>query len=123
MVVALLLAVPGLHSVAARLTDAEPAWVIAGTILELLSCLSYVILFQGVFWRGPRALTARIAGSELGANSLVSMGGAGGIGTVESGLVGMLMLYGVHAGPAVAAVLVFCTISMWIPGCSARWPS
>lgn len=47
----------------------------------------------------------------------------GGIGAVESGLVGMLMLYGVHAGPAVAAVLVFCTISMWIPGCSARWPS
>lgn len=53
--------------------------MIAGTILELLSCLSYVILFQGVFWRGPRALTARIAWSELGANSLVSMGGAGGI--------------------------------------------
>jgi uncharacterized membrane protein YbhN (UPF0104 family) len=39
----------------------------------------------------------------------------GGIGVLEGGLVGALVLYGVPAMPATAAVLLYHTIAFWIP--------
>jgi uncharacterized membrane protein YbhN (UPF0104 family) len=39
----------------------------------------------------------------------------GGIGVLEGGLVGALVLYGVPAMPASAAVLLYHTIAFWIP--------
>jgi uncharacterized membrane protein YbhN (UPF0104 family) len=39
----------------------------------------------------------------------------GGIGVLESGLVGALVLYGAPVGPATAAVLPYHTIAFWIP--------
>jgi uncharacterized membrane protein YbhN (UPF0104 family) len=38
-----------------------------------------------------------------------------GIGVLEGGLVGALVLYGVPAMPATAAVLLYHTIAFWIP--------
>jgi uncharacterized membrane protein YbhN (UPF0104 family) len=39
----------------------------------------------------------------------------GGIGVLEGGLVGALVLYGVPVAPATAAVLLYHTIAFWIP--------
>jgi uncharacterized membrane protein YbhN (UPF0104 family) len=39
----------------------------------------------------------------------------GGMGVLEGGLAGMLVLYGAAAGHAVAAVLVYHAIAFWIP--------
>jgi uncharacterized membrane protein YbhN (UPF0104 family) len=39
----------------------------------------------------------------------------GGMGVLEGGLTGMLVLYGAAAGHAVAAVLVYHAIAFWIP--------
>ena len=39
----------------------------------------------------------------------------GGIGGVEAGLIGTLVLYGTAAGPAAAAVLVYRAISLSVP--------
>jgi hypothetical protein len=39
----------------------------------------------------------------------------GGIGVLEGGLVGALVLYGAPAAPATAAVLIYHTIAFWIP--------
>jgi uncharacterized membrane protein YbhN (UPF0104 family) len=39
----------------------------------------------------------------------------GGIGVLEGGLVGALVLYGAPVMPATAAVLIYHTISFWIP--------
>ena len=51
-----------------------------GAILELLSCASYVLVFRAVFCRRMSWRTsAEIGLSEQAANSLLSVGGAGGL--------------------------------------------
>ncbi len=79
LVVALLLAIPGLNGITHELQRANAWWIAVGVGLELLSCLSFVILFERVFSRGPRDLTSRLAWSEMAANSLVSAGGTSGL--------------------------------------------
>jgi len=79
LVVALLLAVPGLRSAADTMADANPAWIAAGIVLELLSCASYVVLFELVFARLHRRVASRLSLSELAINSVVSAGGLGGL--------------------------------------------
>ena len=39
----------------------------------------------------------------------------GGIGVLDSGLVGMLVLFGARATPAAAGVLIYHAISLWVP--------
>jgi uncharacterized membrane protein YbhN (UPF0104 family) len=79
LVTALLLAVPGLRSAAARISDANPAWVAAGIGLEVLSCAGYVVLFSLVFGALGRRLSSRLSLSELAVNSVVSVSGLAGI--------------------------------------------
>ena len=78
-VVALLWAIPGLHGVTRELKRATGGWIALAVGLELLSCLSFVVLFARVFSRGPRRLTSRLAWSEMAANSLISAGGTSGL--------------------------------------------
>jgi uncharacterized membrane protein YbhN (UPF0104 family) len=78
LLAALLLAVPGLRSAARLIADANVAWVGGGVALELLSCASYVVLFELVFARLRRRLASRLSLSELAINSVVSAGGLGG---------------------------------------------
>lgn len=80
VVVVLILVGPGLGAVRDRLGDASPGWLIAGAVLELLSALSYVVIFRAVFcarmsWR----LSYQIGMAEQAANSLLPAGGAGGL--------------------------------------------
>ncbi|HYM55535.1 MAG TPA: lysylphosphatidylglycerol synthase domain-containing protein, partial [Solirubrobacteraceae bacterium] len=75
----LLVGVPGLRSAAERITDASPAWVAAGIVMEALSCLGYVVLFGLVFGRLGRRLTSRLSLAELAMNSVVSVSGLAGI--------------------------------------------
>src|SRR5947209_421077 len=80
VVVVVILVGPGLDSLRDRLGDASPGWLAAAAVLELLSMLSYVVVFRSVFcakmsWR----LSYQIGMAEQGANSLLSAGGAGGL--------------------------------------------
>jgi uncharacterized membrane protein YbhN (UPF0104 family) len=79
LVAALLLGVPGLDSAGDRIAHANTAWVAAGVILELLSCVGYVVLFELVFGRLGKGLTSRLSLSELAVNSVVSVSGLAGI--------------------------------------------
>src|SRR6266851_3137791 len=79
IVVGLLLGVPGLRSAGERITDANPAWLVAGVVLEILSCLGYVVLFELVFGMLGRRLTSRLSLAELAVNSVVSVSGLAGI--------------------------------------------
>lgn len=45
----LVLTGPGLGSVRHRLSNASAPWLLAGALLELLSALSYVVIFRAVF--------------------------------------------------------------------------
>jgi uncharacterized membrane protein YbhN (UPF0104 family) len=79
-VVVLLAALPGLSSVRDGLKGAEPSWIVLAATLELLSCASYVLVFRGVFCRRLSWRTSTEIGlSEQAANSLLSVGGAGGL--------------------------------------------
>jgi len=78
LVVALLLAVPGLHGVAHDVTHMGALWLGLAVLLEILSCGSYVLAFLQVFDRAPIRFGARVALSELAFGSAVSLGGAGG---------------------------------------------
>jgi hypothetical protein len=49
VLVTLVLAVPGLGKLRAHLSHAAPGWVAGGVALELLSALSYVVIFRSVF--------------------------------------------------------------------------
>jgi uncharacterized protein (TIRG00374 family) len=71
---------PGLGDLRSRFEHADAVWIVIGVALEVMSALSYVLAFKGVFCRKMGWRTAyKIAGSELGADSLLPVGGAGGL--------------------------------------------
>jgi uncharacterized membrane protein YbhN (UPF0104 family) len=79
VVAGLLLAVPGLKAAGEQITDAKVGWVVVGVALEVLSCVSFVVLFGLVFRRLGRRLSSRLSLAELAVNSVVSASGLGGI--------------------------------------------
>ena len=79
LVIALLLAVPGLHAAGDRISDANGAWIAVAVVCELLSCAGFVVLFDLVFGRIGRSISSRLSLSELAVNSVVSVSGLAGI--------------------------------------------
>jgi uncharacterized membrane protein YbhN (UPF0104 family) len=71
---------PGLGSLRRRFSEASPTWLLAAVGLQVLSCLSYVVAFRSVFCRRLSWRTSyEIGMAELATNSLISVGGAGGL--------------------------------------------
>jgi uncharacterized membrane protein YbhN (UPF0104 family) len=71
---------PGLGELRDRLRDAKPGWLALAVVLELLSCLSYVLMFRPVFCSRMSARTGyELAMSELAVGSLVPASGAAGL--------------------------------------------
>ena len=71
---------PGLGELRTSLAHASPGWLLAGVGLEVLSALSYVIVFRAVFCPSMRwRLSYQIGMSEQGANSVLSVSGMGGL--------------------------------------------
>ena len=79
LMAALLLGVPGLRSAAELISDAMPGWVALGIVLEVLSCLGYVVLFGFIFGMLPSRVSSRLSLAELAVNSVVSVSGLAGI--------------------------------------------
>jgi uncharacterized membrane protein YbhN (UPF0104 family) len=80
VVVAVVTLVPGLAGLRSRFAHADPAWLVTGGVLKVLSGACYVAVFRAVFcarmsWR----VSGQIGFSELGANALFPTGGAGGL--------------------------------------------
>jgi uncharacterized membrane protein YbhN (UPF0104 family) len=79
-VAALIVLVPGLGSLRERFAGAQPEWIAVGALMQLGSCAGYVLVFRGVFCRRMSWRTSTEIGlSELAANSVLSVGGAGGL--------------------------------------------
>ncbi len=79
IVVGLLLAVPGLHGVSQVVRHMSAGWLVVAVVLEILSCVGYIIAFLQVFDRAPVRFGARVALSELAFGAAVSLGGAGSV--------------------------------------------
>ena len=71
---------PGLGRLRSEVAHASPGWLIAGVGLEVLSALSYVVIFRTVFCAHmPWRLSYQIGMSEQAANSVLSVSGTGGL--------------------------------------------
>ncbi len=83
VVVAVVLVVafgPDLGSLRRHLDHASAGWVVAGLGLEVLSALSYVVIFRAVFCRRMSwRLGYQIGMAEQAANSVLSVSGTGGL--------------------------------------------
>ena len=92
----------------------HPSWRVVGAV-------GYLAFDIAVLWLILRALgsTPSVAALTLGysigyiANSLPI---PGGIGVLDAGLTGALVLYGVSPVHAAAAVIVYHAIAFWVPG-------
>jgi uncharacterized protein (TIRG00374 family) len=86
----------------------------------LLGLFGYLVFDILVLWASFRALGSAPTLAVLTIAYIVGQLGnliplPGGIGGVELGLVGALVLYGVGAVPAAAAVLLYRAIQLWVP--------
>jgi len=78
--VAVITLVPGLASLRSRFAHGDGWWLAAAAALKLLSGMSYVAVFRGVFCRRMSWWTSTQIGlAELGANAVLPVGGAGGL--------------------------------------------
>jgi uncharacterized membrane protein YbhN (UPF0104 family) len=75
----LVLALPGLGAVGHRVAHAQWGWVALGGVLELLSCVGYVLAFQQIFTSVPGRFATMVAAAEQAFGAVVPVGGAGGI--------------------------------------------
>jgi uncharacterized membrane protein YbhN (UPF0104 family) len=79
-VVAVVVLVPGLASLRDRFAGAQPGWLAIACLLQVMSCASYVLVFRAVFCQRMSWRTSTEIGlGELAANSVLSIGGAGGL--------------------------------------------
>lgn len=79
-VVAVITLVPGLASLRTRLEHGDPVWLAVGAVLKVLSGVCYAIAFRSVFCRRMKwSVSMEIGFSELGANAVLPIGGAGGL--------------------------------------------
>jgi uncharacterized membrane protein YbhN (UPF0104 family) len=109
-----------IRGISAGVDDAEqttfrhPSWRLAGS-------LGYLGFDMAVLWTCLHAfgdttsVPALVLAYNIGylANALPI---PGGIGVLDAGLTGALVLYGVSGTHAVAAVLVYHAIALWVPG-------
>jgi uncharacterized protein (TIRG00374 family) len=78
--VAIVTLVPGLGKLRTQFAHAQPGWIAIGCALEVLSALSYVLAFRVAFCtRMGWGTSYKIAMAEQGANSVLPVGGAGGL--------------------------------------------
>jgi uncharacterized protein (TIRG00374 family) len=80
VVVAVVVLLPGLGGLRARLSHAAPGWLLLGAALKVLSGVGYVMAFRMVFCRRMSwRVSYEVGMSELAANALFPTGGAGGL--------------------------------------------
>ena len=79
VVVSLLLAVPGLRSVADDIGDVDARWLILAAALELASCASFVVIFRQFFAGIAARQARRLAWTEMGSGALLPGGGVGSL--------------------------------------------
>jgi uncharacterized membrane protein YbhN (UPF0104 family) len=72
--IGLLVRVAPPDQVAAQIGAMDPAWVIGAVLLELGSCLSYVVVFRYFFPEPPRADSRRVAWMAMGAGAILPGG-------------------------------------------------
>ena len=76
---AVVLAVPDLRPVVREIEQINPALVITAVVLELASCLSFVVIFRLFFKPLPAPAAREMAWSQMGSGALLPGGGVGSL--------------------------------------------
>lgn len=80
VIVVIVLTGPGLGSIRRDISHAKAGWLIGAVGFEVLSTLSYVVIFRAVFCRRMSwRLSYQIGMAEQAANSVLSISGTGGL--------------------------------------------
>ena len=94
-------------------TALRPNW-------RMLGAVGYLLFDIGVLWVCLRAvgtsapLLPLVVGYQVGyLANLIPI--PGGVGVLEGGLLGALLLYGLPAAPTAAAVILYHAIALWVP--------
>jgi uncharacterized protein (TIRG00374 family) len=91
-----------------------------GNLVLVAGLLAYLLFDVMILWAGFRALGAAPPVAILALAYLIGeLGGLipvpGGIGGIDAGLVGTLVLYHVSITSAAGAVLIYRAIALWVP--------
>jgi uncharacterized membrane protein YbhN (UPF0104 family) len=103
----------GIGIPAARHALARPSWRVLGAVGYLL--FDIAVLWTTFAAVGPLPSLAPLTVAYLVGYLANAIPIPGGIGVLDSGLVGALTLYGLPVTHAAAAVLVYHAIAFWIP--------
>ena len=76
---AVVLAVPDLRPVVREIEQINPALVIAAVVLELASCMSFIVIFRLFFRPLPAPAAREMAWSQMGSGALLPGGGVGSL--------------------------------------------
>jgi uncharacterized membrane protein YbhN (UPF0104 family) len=94
-------------------TALRPNW-------RMLGAFAYLLCDIAVLWTCLRAVGVSapilplIVGYQVGyLSNLIPI--PGGVGVLEGGLLGALLLYGLPAAPTAAAVILYHAIALWVP--------
>ncbi len=94
----------------------RPDWRLIGAIGYLWADIGTLVACFAAAGRVPPLAPIVLAYQIAYLSNLIPV--PGGIGVLDGSMVGMLVLYGVSAGTAAAATVVYHAISLWIP---AMW--
>jgi uncharacterized membrane protein YbhN (UPF0104 family) len=75
----LLLAVPSLRTLIAPIRDMSPGWLLIAVALEVLSCVSFVVVFRLFFDRLGASDARGLAWTSMASGALLPGGGVGGL--------------------------------------------
>ena len=110
-----------LHALSTGVLEAQrltfrrrPSWRLVGALGYLAFDIAVLWVTLRAFGQAPSLAVVVLAYSiGYAANSLPV---PGGIGVLDAGLTGALVLYGVSPVPAAAAVIVYHAVAFWVPG-------
>jgi uncharacterized membrane protein YbhN (UPF0104 family) len=94
----------------------RPDWRLIGAIGYLWADIGALVACFAAAGRVPPLAPIVLAYQIAYLSNLIPV--PGGVGVLDGSMVGMLVLYGVSAGTAAAATVVYHAISLWIP---AMW--
>ncbi len=79
VIASLLLAVPPLRGVARQVAQVHAGWVVAAVVLELGSCVGFVVIFRLFFDAVPAGAARELAWAEEASGALLPGGGVGAL--------------------------------------------
>lgn len=104
----------GVHEAESTIFRRRPSW-------RLIGSLGYLVFDVAVLWvllaaLGPAPSVALVVLAYSIGYAANALPVPGGIGVLDAGLTGALVLYGISPVRAAAAVIVYHAIAFWVPG-------